>query len=299
MSGRPGRARATLRLGGLEIAWGSRTYLLAIVNATPDSFSGDGLSARGDGAYARAAGQAVDDGADLVDVGGVPLYAGAGPVSRDDELARVVPAVREIVAALPGVPVSVDTSDAEVARRTLDEGAVLINSAWGLHTRDGRWNRELAGAVAERGAAIVLTHNACAERVVQETYGPRWEVRYDDVMREVVADLRRQIEVAAECGVAADRMIVDCGPGLGKGPEDSLLAVRELRALAPLGAPVLLAHSRKSFLGRLVGGRPDERDAATVAATTWGIAQGADMIRVHDVRANKQAALVADALVRG
>lgn len=291
--------RGSLRLGDVELEWGSRTFLLAIINATPDSFSGDGVYSVGESerTAVELASRALADGADVVDIGGVPSFAGAHQVTWDEERDRVVPIIKA-VAAQVDVPISVDTKEAGVARAALDAGATLVNSAWGLHERDGSWNTELARVVADSGAALVLTHNRTATPATGEN-GPYYVAHYDDVLTEVLADLAYQLELAQELGVPRDRLIVDYGPGMGKGPEDSLHLVRNLAAMQQLGAPTLLAHSRKNFIGRVVGGTPVERDAATVATTAFGVTAGADMIRVHDVRANKQAALIADALVRG
>jgi dihydropteroate synthase len=290
--------RGTLRLGGLDIVWGSRTYLLAIINATADSFSGDGVypTDSAERTAVELASRALDDGADVVDIGGMPSFAGAELVPWEVERDRVLPVVKAVAAEVD-VPISVDTKEAGVARAALDAGASLVNSAWGLHQRDGGWNTELARVVADHDAALVLTHNRTATPAMGPN-GPYYVSEYTDVLAEVIADLRHQLELAQECGVPRDRLIVDYGPGMGKGPEDSLHLVRNLAAMAELDAPRLLAHSRKNFIGRIVGGTPVDRDPATLATTAIGIAAGADMIRVHNVPMNKQAAMMADALVR-
>lgn len=289
---------ASLTLGNTTFSWGSRTYVMAIVNATPDSFSGDGVIGRGGPASAALiARAAVADGADVVDIGGVPTFPGAAPVSWAEERARVVPVIEAVSAATSGT-ISVDTCRAEVAEAALDAGAHLVNSAWGLRLSDGSWNQALAEAVAGRDAALVLTHNrrAVAARAAYGGYYP--EVPYADVVTEVLGDLRAQVDYAMAHGIPQERLIVDYGLGLGKTPEQNLLLLDHLPELREFGCPVLLAHSRKSFIGHVVGGEPTERDGGTAALTALGIAAGVDMVRVHNVGLNAQASRMTDALVR-
>jgi dihydropteroate synthase len=277
-------------IGPEAFAWGTRTFVMGIVNVTPDSFSGDGLlDATGPETHsptdrvraAVALGRAmVDEGADLLDVGGESTRPGHEPVPTADEMARVVPVVEALRAALPNVPISVDTTKAAVAAAALDAGASLLNDVWGVSTDDAM--RRLA---AERQVPIVLMHN-------------RAEARYADVVAEVVADLRAAIERATDLGVPDASIILDPGIGFGKTAEHNVTLLRRLAALHVLGRPVLLGTSRKSTLGRILGLPPTERVEATVATTALGIAAGVDVIRVHDVQANVRAARVADAIVR-
>ncbi|MEU2245372.1 dihydropteroate synthase [Streptomyces sp. NPDC019224] len=271
---------------------------MAIVNATPDSFSGDGIVGNGGvRAASEHALRAVDDGADLIDIGGVPTFPGAAPVAPEEERARVAPTVRVVRDAV-SVPISVDTCTASVARAALEAGADLVNSAWGLRLRDGGWNTELAEVVAEHGVRLVLTHNRSAA-AVQASYGGVYtDVHYRDVVADVLDDLRAQVDFALAVGVAADRLIVDFGLGLGKTPEQNLTLLGHLADLRTLGCPTLLAHSRKSFIGHVTGGPPASRDGGTAALTALGIAAGIDMVRVHNVPLNRQAALMADRLHR-
>lgn len=270
------------RLGPRTFAWGERTYLMGILNVTPDSFSGDGLAAQPDpvaAAVARARAM-VADGADLLDVGGESTRPGHAPVTEAEELARVVPVVAALRAALPDVPISVDTTKPSVAAAALDAGADLVNDVHG--TLPG----SLAAFAGARRVPIVLMHN-------------RAEPRYADVVAEVVVDLARALDAALAAGAPEDGILVDPGIGFGKTPEHNLALLRDLGPLRALGRPVLLGASRKSTLGLLLGLPAEERLEATLATTALGIAAGADVVRVHDVRENMRTARIADAIVRG
>jgi dihydropteroate synthase len=273
---------------------------MAILNATPDSFSGDGVYApenrRPVNAAVARAQKAVGEGADLVDIGGMPAFAGAQVIPWQEERERVEPIVRAVAAEV-SVCISVDTLEAGVADACLAAGAQVVNSAWGLHNRNGTWNRELARVAAAHGAVLVLTHNRAAQARTGPN-GPYYHADYHHVVQEVLDDLTIQLEIAQEEGVPKERLIVDYGPGMGKGPRDSLLLMQHLHRLNDLKTPWLLAHSRKNFIGEVVGGTPAERDGATLALTALGISAGADMIRVHNVALNKQAAAMADAVTR-
>ncbi|MFE0339795.1 dihydropteroate synthase, partial [Streptomyces sp. NPDC058955] len=236
-------------------------------------------------------------GADVVDIGGVPTFPGAAPVPWDEELRRVTPIVSAITRDVP-VAVSVDTCQARVAEAALDAGAHMINSCWGLRTTDGGWNADLAKVVAEREVPLVLTHNRASVSVTGPHGGYWLDPGYTDVFAEVMADLRAQLDYAREQGIAADRLIADFGLGMGKTPAQNLVLFENLAAMRELGAPALLSHSRKNFIGEVVGGTPAERDGATVALTGLGIAAGVDMLRIHNVALNKQAALMCDRLLR-
>ncbi|MEW6224905.1 MAG: dihydropteroate synthase [Chloroflexota bacterium] len=283
--GLPG-APAPLAIGSRTFEWGRRTFVMGVLNVTPDSFSGDGLLADGDAAdpVARAVERArrmVADGADILDVGGASSRPGHAPVPADEEAGRVVPVIAAIAAGLPDVPVSVDTTSPAVAAAALDAGAHLLNDVWGVAPDDA-----LARLAAERGVPIVLMHN-------------REQARYRNVVAEVVADLQRALDRALDAGVAWDDLIVDPGFGFGKTPDHNLALMTELEALLVLGRPILLGTSRKSTLGKLLDLPPDRRLEATVATTVLGVAAGVDIVRVHDVLENVRAARVADAIIRG
>jgi dihydropteroate synthase len=273
-------------IGPQSFAWGSRTFVMGILNVTPDSFSGDGLLGASGSPDPVAAAVAIatamaEAGADLLDVGGESTRPGHTAVGAAEEAGRVVPAIRAIRAALPGMPVSVDTTKPSVAEAALDAGAHLVNDVWGVAEDDS-----LVRVAAARGVPIVLMHN-------------RAEARYTTLLPEVIADLQRAIERALRAGVAWDDIIVDPGFGFGKTAEHNVALLRDLGSLAILGRPILLGASRKSTLGRILDLPPDQRLEATLATTALAIASGVDIVRVHDVRENVRAARVADAVVRG
>ncbi|HET7026522.1 MAG TPA: dihydropteroate synthase [Candidatus Limnocylindrales bacterium] len=281
------------RIGSTTFRWGERTYVMGIVNVTPDSFSGDGLLAGGErtSAAAPAAGrivaravdqarEMVEQGADVLDVGGESSRPGHADVDAAEERRRVVPVIAGIRNALPDAPISIDTTKAEVAEAALDAGADAVNDVWGVAAEPA-----LLALVAERGVPIVLMHN-------------RATARYADVAAEVVADLERAIEQALEAGVAWSQLIVDPGIGFGKTADQNLALLADLATLRALRRPILLGTSRKSTIGHVLDLPPQERVEGTIATTVLGIAAGVDVVRVHDVRANVRAARMADAIVR-
>ena len=276
-------APGELRIGPTQFAWGRRTYVMGIVNVTPDSFSGDGLLASDDPTSAAVAQgrRMVADGADILDIGGESTRPGHAPVAPEDEIERVVPVVAALRAALPGTPLSIDTTKVAVASAAIDAGADLINDVWGVSDDDG-----LARLAAARDVPIVLMHN-------------RAEARYANLMTEILADLQAAIERTLRAGVARESIVVDPGFGFGKTPAHNLALLRDLGALRALGRPILLGTSRKSTLGRVLDLPADERLEATLATTALGIAAGVDIVRVHDVRPNVRTARMADAIVRG
>jgi dihydropteroate synthase len=263
-------------LGGSTFEWGSRVYVMGVVNVTPDSFSGDG---RLDPEAAVAHGlRLVAEGADLLDVGGESTRPGHQAVPAEVELARVLPVVRRL-AASAGVPISVDTSKLAVAQAAVAAGAVMVNDVWGLQR-----SPEMARLAVERGCGLVVMHN-------------RAEPGYQDLLSEVEAGLRRSLELALAAGMPAERVIVDPGIGFGKTADDNLVILRHLERFKSLGQPLLVGTSRKSFIGRILGGLPPgdrlEGTAATVAAA---VLRGADIVRVHDVGAMTRVVRVAEQL---
>jgi dihydropteroate synthase len=280
------------RIGPRVFRWGVRTYVMGILNVTPDSFSGDGLLGSSDVPAGDAARRAVaaavaqarsmaDEGADILDIGGESTRPGHEPVGPGDELARVIPVVGAVRAALPDMPLTIDTTKPAVAGAALDAGADAINDIWGV-AEEGA----LALVAADRGVPIVLMHN-------------RTEARYTDLVSEILDDLRRAIDRALAAGVTRENILVDPGFGFGKTADHNLALLRELASLRSLGRPIVLGTSRKSTLGKVLGDVPPaERVEATIATTALGIASGVDVVRVHDVRANARAARMADAVVR-
>jgi dihydropteroate synthase len=287
VSGHP----APLDIGGTPFAWGQRTYLMGIVNATPDSFSGDGLlPSSPDGEAARAAivdaivsqGLAMaGEGADLVDVGGESTRPGHQAVEEAEERRRILAGIAALHAARPDLPISVDTRRAPVAEAALAAGASLLNDVAAVTDPSDALFR----VAAEHGAPVVLMHD-------------RAEARYRSVVAEVVADLQRALERAVGAGVSWERCIVDPGIGFGKTADQNLAVLHDLGALRVLGRPVMLGVSRKSTIGRVLDLPAEERLEGTLATTALGVAAGVDIVRVHDVRANLRAARMADAIVR-
>ena len=268
-----------LTLRGRTFVWGARTWLMAIVNVTPDSFSGDGLGSDAAAAAALAR-EFADAGADLLDVGGESTRPGALPVTPADEAARVLPAIAALRAATD-LPVSIDTQHAEVAEVALAEGADLVNDIHGL-----RGDERMADVVAAHNAALVAMHNQ------------RGRER-GDVIANVRTGWRESLRIAARAGVARERVILDPGFGFGWTPEENLELVRRLGELTVEGPPVLLGPSRKSTLGLVLDAPVCERLEGTAAAVALAIAGGADIVRVHDVAAMRKVAAVADAISRG
>ncbi len=278
-------APAPIRIGPATFGWGQRTYVMGILNVTPDSFSGDGLLADDD-PVERALATArrmVAEGADLLDIGGESTRPGHAPVDAAEELRRVIPVIAAVAAALPATPISVDTAKPEVAAAALAAGAHLLNDVWGTSPEVG----EMAAVAAGAGVPLIVMHN-------------RAEARYErNVVAEVVADLSAALERAIDAGVPEMNLIVDPGIGFGKTADHNVTVLCHLGALSTLGRPVLIGTSRKSTLGRILDLPVEERLEATLATTALGIAAGVDIVRVHDVGPNVRVARVSDAIVRG
>ena len=280
MQGRIGepRLQRVTRIGDREFHWGSRTYLMGIVNVTPDSFSGDGVTDL-ETAVAQAQ-QMEQDGADLIDIGGESTrpetWAGPG-LSAGEELARVIPVVQRVAATVK-VPVSIDTYKADVATRALEAGARLVNDVWAL-----RRDPQMAAAVSRAGVPVVLMHNKPGGG-------------YHNLLEEIAASLRESIELGQAAGIPEDRIILDPGIGFGKTREENLEIIRRLPELRRLGFPLLIGPSRKSFIGKTLDLPAGERLEGTAAAVALSIAGGADIVRVHDVKPMVRVARMADAI---
>ncbi len=263
---------------------GKRTLIMGILNVTPDSFSDGGRYTTVEAAVAHAQ-RLVEEGADILDIGGESTRPGADPVPLDEELRRVIPVVQAVRQALPEVCISVDTYKARVAREALESGADMINDVSAL-----RFDPEMASVVAEGDVPVVLMHMKGTPKTMQQnpTYG--------DVVREILAFLRERIEFAVSQGIARDRIIVDPGIGFGKRPEHNTEILQRLGELRELGRPILLGTSRKSFLGALTKRPVEKRLEETIASVVVGVLRGADIVRVHDVAPMKHALAVADAV---
>jgi dihydropteroate synthase len=268
-----------LRLGPHRLPL-DRTLVMGILNVTPDSFSDGGQHLDAAVAVARAL-TMVEEGADIVDVGGESTRPGAPPVSADEELRRTLPVIEAIAAEL-SVPVSIDTVKPEVARACLAAGAVMLNDIQGLR------DPAMVGAAAEAGAAVVIMHMKGTPRTMND------EAVYDDLIAEVCGFLRAQAAKARDAGI--ETVIVDPGIGFAKNGGHNLTVLRNVDAFASLGYPLLMGPSRKRFIGELTGAPAGGRVSGTLAAVTACVLGGAGIVRVHDVAACKQAVAIADAI---
>jgi dihydropteroate synthase len=272
-----------------RLEWDQQTYVMGIVNLTPDSFSGDGLSEETltqEQIVERAVALArkfVAEGATMIDVGGESTRPQFAPISVDQELARVLPVINALHANLPSeIMISIDTYKAEVARQALDAGACIINDIWALCH-----DPAMAPLASTRRVPVVLMAN-------MRGYQKR------EIVSDVVRYLSACVDHALAAGIAWDHIIIDPGIGFGTTPEESLTLLRRLGELRVLGRPILLGNSRKSHIGRVLGGLPaSERLEGTTAAVALGIAQGADIVRVHDVHEIGRVVKMSDAVVRG
>jgi dihydropteroate synthase len=269
------------RAGDHQLVFGSRTLVMGIVNVTPDSFSSDGVGSDVDAAVTRAH-ALVEEGADVIDVGGESTRPNSLPISTDEELERVVPVLRALSATI-GVPVSIDTRKAAVARAAVEAGAGLVNDVWGL-----RGDPDMASAVAAYPhVGLVAMHNQRG-------------TAYGDLLGEISGALRESLAVADAAGIAADRVIIDPGFGFAKTPAQNLELVRRLGELRGLGRAIMVGPSRKSTVGTLTGGMPPaQRVEGSIALAVLCVAAGAHMIRTHDVAQTVRALRAADAVVRG
>ena len=264
-------------IGGRRFDWGSRVYLMGIVNVTPDSFSGDGL-AHDPVAAVRQGLEMAAAGADILDVGGESTRPGHTPISAEEEIARAVPVVARLVREA-GVPVSIDTSKLAVAEAALAAGAAIVNDVWGLQRAPG-----IAALAATAGAGLVLMHNQQGHQ-------------YGDLLAEVAARLRRSLAAATAAGVPRERILLDPGIGFGKTSEQNLQVLRHLDRLRALGQPLLVGVSRKSFLARSFGlEEPEARLDGTAAAVAAAVLRGADVVRIHDVERMARVVRVAEGL---
>jgi dihydropteroate synthase len=266
-----------------------RALVMGIVNVTPDSFSDGGRHATTDAAVAHAL-KLVEEGADLLDIGGESSRPGAQPVPLEEELARVVPVVREL-AQRTDVPLSVDTVKAEVARQALDAGAHIINDITALAGREQDANASsLADICLRAGAGVVLMHMRGTPGTMQVNPA------YTDVVAEVCQELQIALRRAEERGIAASRLVLDPGIGFGKTTDHNLRLLANLRHLETLGRPLLLGVSRKGFLGATLGRPLEERLAGSLAAAAYGLASGVRIVRVHDVAATRDLVRLFEAL---
>ena len=288
----------TLQIGSFTFHWGSRTYVMGILNVTPDSFSGDGIFAGGD-VTEQAVKQAegfLANGADILDVGGESIRPGSEPVNAENEMERVVPVIAALRQNFPDVLISIDTYKASVAEAAIRAGANIINDVWGF-----RADPEIASVAARYKTPVILMHNRSnpASVEVREKLGGTYVgAEYADLIEDVKRELMNSVEIALKAGVEEKLVLLDPGIGFGKKREHNLELINRLDEIRSLGYPILLGTSRKSFIGFTLDLPPDQRVEGTAATVAVGITRGADMIRVHDVKEMARVAKMTDALVR-
>ena len=262
-----------------KLAWGKRTYVMGVINLTPDSFSGDGLD-RDVPAAVELGLKLEAEGADFLDLGAESTRPGAAPVAEEEELARLLPALRALTRKVR-IPISVDTYKARVARAAVEDGAAIINDVWGL-----KGEPELAQVAAETGAGLIIMHNQAGHH-------------YQELLPDIFTSLSRSVALARDAGVTEANIILDPGIGFGKTPDHNLEILRRLKEFRELGYPLLVGPSRKSTIGLVLDLPPDQRVEGTAAEVALAIGNGADMVRVHDVKEMVRVCRMSDAIVRG
>jgi len=284
-----------LKIKNSLFEWGTRTYVMGILNLTPDSFSGDGLAEFDQDAALRLAGDFVRSGVDILDIGGESTRPGAAQVSAQEEMDRVLPLISLLAGEFNSI-ISIDTYKAEVAEAALKEGADIVNDVWGL-----RADPMLGKIAAAAGVPVILMHNRSnpSNAAIKEQLGGRYiGVEYDDLVEDVKSELMESISLAHKAGIPDQKIILDPGIGFGKTVPQNLELLDRLNEIRELGYPVLLGPSRKSFIGYTLDLPPDDRVEGTAAAVAVGIVRGTDIIRVHDVPEMIRVSRMTDALVR-
>lgn len=266
-----------MRIGNREFDTSHHTYVMGILNVTPDSFSDGGKWNTIDGALYHVE-RMIEEGVDIVDVGGESTRPGHVKISEAEEIQRVVPVIEAIKARFD-VPISLDTYKSTVAEAGILAGADLINDIWGL-----KYDRAMAGVIAKSGLPCCLMHN-------------RDESLYGDFMQEMAADLAQTLQIAENAGIAEDRIILDPGVGFGKSYENNLEVINCLEELKVLGCPILLGCSRKSVIGLTLDLPAEQRVEGTLVTTVFGVIKGCSFVRVHDVKENVRAIRMAEALL--
>ena len=268
-----------------DFEFGSRTYVMGILNVTPDSFSGDGVY-QDAGVALETAERFLAQGADIIDVGGESTRPGAEPISLEEEIKRTIPVIERLAKKLR-VPISVDTKKADLARRALDKGATIVNDITGLDS-----DKDMRKVAARYNASVVIMHIKGSPLQMQQN------PVYENLIEEIIERLSFLVKEAERSGIRKENIIIDPGIGFGKTFEHNLEILNNLSRFKALGKPVLVGPSRKSFIGNILGAPPKERLFGTIAAAAIAVENGVDIIRAHDVSAIKQAVMVADAIVR-
>ena len=268
-----------MKIGDREFELGKHTYIMGILNVTPDSFSDGGKYNTIDAALKQAE-KMIEEGADIIDIGGESTRPGYTLLSDEEEIARIVPAI-EAVKARFHIPVSIDTYKGQVAKAAIQAGADLINDIWGL-----KYDDVLAGVIAKSKLPCCLMHN-------------RKEPDYKNFMQDMITDLSETVEIAEKAGIADDKIILDPGVGFGKTYEHNLEVINKLEQLHALGYPILLGTSRKSVIGLTLDLPVDERVEGTLATTVMGVMKKCSFVRVHDIKENKRAIQMTEAILNG
>jgi dihydropteroate synthase/2-amino-4-hydroxy-6-hydroxymethyldihydropteridine diphosphokinase len=286
-----------LTINNKTFAWGSRTFVMGIINLTPDSFSGDGLNSATDPVKAAVdqAARFIEAGVDILDLGGESTRPGSEPVGAEEETQRVLPVIEALVGEYD-ITISIDTYKASVAAKALDAGAHIINDVWGL-----RADPELGRVAAEKNAPVILMHNRSTPKSadVQQRLGGRYiGMKYDDLIEDIMTELMESVELARQAGIPDEHIILDTGIGFGKTVEQNLELLNRGDEISDLGYPLLIGPSRKSFIGFTLDLPPGQRVEGTAAAISVAIVRGADIVRVHDVETMVRVARMTDAIVR-
>lgn len=268
-----------MKIGNKQFDVENDTYVMGILNVTPDSFSDGGRFNHLDAAIAHTK-QMIEEGAPIIDVGGESTRPGYTMIPDEEEISRVVPVIRAIKEQFD-VPVSIDTYKSAVAEAAIEAGADLVNDIWGL-----KYDPKMADVIARHGVACCLMHN-------------RGNMNYDDFMGDMLDDLRETVAIAKKAGIADDKIMLDPGVGFAKSYENNLVAIREVGRLHELGYPILLGTSRKSVVGLTLDTTKDERVEGTMVTTVYGVQQGCAFVRVHDVKENMRAIRMTQAIMRG
>lgn len=279
------RAPEPIKIGGRKFSFGRRTYVMGILNVTPDSFSDGGKFISFSDAVSRGR-EMIAEGADIIDIGGESTRPGALPVSAADEMKRVIPVIREL-SKIKGAVISIDTAKSSVAEEAIKAGASLINDVTAL-----RSDKKMAGVAGRYKVPVVLMHMLGNPRTMQEN------PRYADLISDIIFYLQNSISLAIKGGVSRSKVIVDPGFGFGKTVEHNLDILRRLKELKVLGCPILIGTSRKSTIGSILDLPPDKRLEGTIATVVSAIANGADIVRVHDVAEISRVVKMSDAIYR-
>ena len=293
-----------LSIHGKTLNWGTRTYIMGILNLTPDSFSGDGLlmpdpnteeyKINLDQILLKAQSM-VENGADILDIGGESTRPGAQQISAEIEMKRILPVVKTLIANLD-VLISIDTYKANVADALIHQGAHMVNDVWGFQA-----DPDLAEVVARHKVPVILMHNrsSWAHAVIKERLGGRYiGIPYVNLMEDIKRELMESVSIARSAGISDEKIILDPGIGFGKSVEQNLELVDRIAEIRELGFPVLLGPSRKSFIGYTLNLPPDQRLEGTAAAVSVGITRGTDIVRIHDFPFMTRVIRMTDAMVR-